>query len=296
MITRLLVNNTLRFTLKPLWRKGPSIATLRAKAAIIDKWVGRWFGRPAVEAVEANGVASEWIGDARTAERGVLLYLHGGAFCIHMPNAYRRLASRLARKTGMRVLLPDYRLAPEHPLPAGLQDCVAAYRWLLAQGFPASRIAIAGDSAGGNLTLATLMRARDEGCPMPARAALLSPVTDLGGSGPSVHDNERSDVMFSGPALAMVQKIYLGGQSPDLPAASPLFGDWQGLPPLLFHASTTEMLRDDSRRAVERARAAGVEARLKEWPDLPHVFQMLALLPEARRAVDEIGAFLGQRS
>jgi acetyl esterase/lipase len=236
-------------------------------------------------------VPSEWIGEAGAAQRGVLLYLHGGAFSLHLPNAYRQLTSRLARATGMRVLVPAYRLASEHRFPAGLDDCFAACRWLMGQGF-----SIAGDSAGGNLALGVLMRLRDEGLPLPGCAALISPVTDLTGSGPSVHGNEGSDVMFDRHVLTLVQATYLDGAPADDPAASPLFGDWSGLPPLLFHVSSSEMLLDDSLRAVERARCHGVDAKVKVWPDMPHVFQLIGVLPQSKRSLDEIGAFIVERS
>ncbi|MEJ8859728.1 alpha/beta hydrolase [Variovorax robiniae] len=296
MLIRLLVNIALRLTLKRLWSKGPTVEALRVKAAAVDAWLRRWFGSFGVEPIRTHGGAAEWVGDASAAKRGVLLYVHGGAFCIHLPNAYRRLASRLAHKTGMRVLMPCYRLAPEHPLPAGLDDCFAAYCWLLDQGIAAERVAIAGDSAGGNLALGVVMRARDEGRALPACAVLMSPVTDLAGTGPSLHTNEMSDVMFSGSALALVQSAYLNGASAKSPSASPLYGEWEGLPPMLFHASGSEMLLDDSRRAVDRARARGVVAHLKVWPGMPHVFQLFSLLPESRQAIDEVGAFIGEHT
>ena len=191
--------------------------------------------------------------------------------------------------TGLRVLVPDYRLAPEHPFPVGLDDCFAVYRWLIDEGFASQRLAIAGDSAGGNLALGVLMRSRDHGLPLPACAALMSPITDFTGSGRSVQLNEASDVLFGRSALHLVQSAYLGGAAADDPAVSPLFGDWAGLPPLLFHTSDSEMLLDDSLRAVERARACGVHAEAKVWPDLPHVFQLIDLLPEARESLAEIG-------
>jgi coniferyl-aldehyde dehydrogenase len=293
--TRQLVNTGLRLAVKRLWDKDVSVEQLRVKAATGDAWLMRHGSRTPALPVTAHGVACEWVGEEAAARRGVMLFLHGGAFCLHLPNGYRLLAHRLAEATGMRVLVPDYRLAPEHPFPAGLDDCFAAYRWLLDQGFPAERLAIAGDSAGGNLCLSVLMRARDHGLPLPACAALISPITDFTGSGPSVQANEASDVLFSRPALQLVQTAYLGGAAADDPAASPLFGDWVGLPPLLFHASGSEMLLDDSLRAVDRARASGVQAEAKVWPDLPHVFQLIDLLPEARESLAEIGRFIGER-
>ena len=296
MISKQFIDGVLRVAVKRLWRSGPAIADLRDKAARADGWLARVGGVVAATPIDVAGVPAEWVGAEATAARGVLLYLHGGAFCLHLPNGYRQLVHRLAQQTGMRVLLPDYRLAPEHPLPAGLDDCCAAYRWLIDQGFPAARIAIAGDSAGGNLTLAVLMRARDQGLPMPACAVLMSPVTDFTGGSPSIESNEDSDVLFTRHALGLVQGHYLAGTPADDPAASPLFGQWAGLPPMLFHVSGSEMLRDDSLRAVECAHAAGVEAQVKVWPDMPHVFQLIGLLPETRQSLDEIGSFISAHS
>ena len=289
MITRQLINTGLRLAVKRLWDKDVSVEQLRDKAATGDAWLMSHGSKTPAVPVVAHGVACEWVGDEAAAHRGVLLFLHGGAFCLHLPNGYRLLAQRLAQATGLRVLVPDYRLAPEHPFPAGLDDCFAAYRWLIDEGFPPELMALAGDSAGGNLCWSLLMRTRDHGLPLPACAALMSPITDFTGGGRSVQLNEASDVLFSRPALHLVQTSYLAGAAADDPAVSPLFGDWAGLPPLLFHVSGSEMLLDDSLRAVERARACGVEAEAKVWPDLPHVFQLIDLLPEARESLAEIG-------
>jgi coniferyl-aldehyde dehydrogenase len=295
VITRQLVNAGLRLAVKRLWDKPVTVAQLRDKTAAAEGWLTRLSGTVTAVPVAAHGVASEWIGEEAAAERGALLYLHGGAFCVHLPNAYRQLAHRLAEATGLRVLVPDYRLAPEHPYPAGLDDCFAAYRWLIDEGFGPARLAIAGDSAGGNLALAVLMRARDQGLPLPACAALMSPATDLTGGGRSVQVNEASDVLFSRPALGLVQQAYLGDTAADDPGASPLFGHWAGLPPLLFHASSSEMLLDDSLRAAERAKACGGQAEVKVWTDVPHVFQLIAMLPEARESLAAISTFIADR-
>ncbi len=295
MITRQLVNAGLRLAVKRLWDKPVTVAQLRDKTAAAEGWLTRLSGTVTAVPVAAHGVASEWIGEEAAAERGALLYLHGGAFCVHLPNAYRQLAHRLAEATGLRVLVPDYRLAPEHPYPAGLDDCFAAYRWLIDEGFGPARLAIVGDSAGGNLALAVLMRARDQGLPLPACAALMSPATDLTGGGRSVQVNEASDVLFSRPALGLVQQAYLGDTAADDPGASPLFGHWAGLPPLLFHASSSEMLLDDSLRAAERAKACGGQAEVKVWTDVPHVFQLIAMLPEARESLAAISTFIADR-
>lgn len=292
MFLRWLLNLALRLWMKPLWARGITIEQMRRKAAAADRLLARLEGVPPARAVDAGGVAAEWIDPPAGSAGGTLLYLHGGGFGVHLPISYRRHAAELARRSGMRVLLPDYRLAPEHPYPAALDDCCAAYRWLLGQGIAPARIAIAGDSAGGNLTLATLMRLAREGVPLPACAAVLSPVTDFSGLSSSLAFNEAADVMFTLAATTLIRDPYVGATPLDDPGVSPLFGSWSGLPPLLFHASSSEMLLCDTVRAAERARIAGVSVRERVWPGLPHVFQMFRVLPEAQAALDDIAAHL----
>jgi monoterpene epsilon-lactone hydrolase len=236
-ITRAALRTALRLFVKRQWHRQPSIAQLRALVASGDRWAARFAEVPAARAVDAGGVPAEWIGRAEADGSGVLLFLHGGAFIVHLPNAYRQLAGRLAAATGLPVLLPDYRLAPEHPFPAGLDDCGRVYRWLIERGVPPQRVVVAGDSAGGNLTLALLMRLRDEGLPLPAAAVVMSPVTDLTGGSPSIERNEASDWLFALPALGVVHDAYLGARPAADPRASPLLGEWAGPPPLLFHVS-----------------------------------------------------------
>ncbi len=192
-----LTNMMLRLTTKPLWRPGLDIHQLRRHAAKVDARIGRRKFSTPVEEVTLGGVPATWVGAPElAAKKGILLYLHGGAWCIHLPGAYRRFAAALSAVTGMRVLLVDYRLAPEHRYPASGDDCFAVYQALLEQSDPAWPIVIAGDSAGGNLTLVTLMRARDAGLRLPRCAFTLSPATDLTLSGPSVKYNAEADPMF----------------------------------------------------------------------------------------------------
>jgi acetyl esterase/lipase len=205
---------------------------------------------------------------------------------------YRRLATKLSELTGMRVLLPDYRLAPEHPFPAAIDDCLAAYRWLLEQGCADRPLAVAGDSAGGSLTLVTLMRARDLMLPMPGCAVLLSPSTDLTLSAPSAKYNADADPMFASEAGDLLPPLYCPDQDRANPLVSPLFGSWNGLPPLLFHAGSTEMLLDDSVRAHDRARQAGVVAEIEVWREMPHVFHVFGWLPEANLALHQVAAYI----
>lgn len=288
-----LTNAFLRVTTKSIWKPGLDIVAVRRHAAKMDARLGRSRTLSAVERVEIEGVPATWYGEPELADRGTILYLHGGAWCLHLPGIYGRFASRLSSLTGMRVLLPDYRLAPEHRFPAGTDDCLAVYRWLVERGAAARPFAVAGDSAGGNLTLVTLMRARDGGLPLPGCAVMLSPVTDLTLSSPSVKYNADADVMFSTATGDLLPPLYCPDQDRANPLVSPLFGDWYRLPPLLFHAGSTEVLLDDSVRAQDRARQAGVAAEIEVWINLPHVFHVFGWLPEAKVAQQRVAEFIG---
>jgi epsilon-lactone hydrolase len=288
-----LTNLLLRATSKRLWRPGLDIGHLRRHAAKVDARMGRRTFSVPIEESKFDAVPALWIGESELATRnGTLLYLHGGAWCLHLPNVYRKFAATLSLATGMRVLLVDYRLAPEHGYPAAADDCYAVYRSLLEQCDLARPLAVAGDSAGGNLTLVTLMRARDAGLPLPCCAVTLSPATDITLSGPSVRYNADADPMFALGAGDLLPDLYCPGQSRAHPFISPLFGDWRGLPPLHFIAGSTEMLLDDSVRAQDRAVHAGVAASIDVWPDMPHVFALFDWLPETRTAIADIAAFI----
>ena len=287
-----LTNAFLRFGTKRRWRPDLDIHLTRERVRRMDTRLAGGTLRTPVEVIDAGGVPAAWHGEPGLSERGTLLYLHGGAWCLHLPGTYRRLAARLSALTGLRVLLPDYRLAPEHPFPAGVDDCLAVYRWLVDHGYSDRPLAIAGDSAGGSLALVTMMRGRDASLPLPACATLLSPSTDLTMSGPSIEYNERTDPMFAHAALTLLPDLYCPGVARSHPWLSPLFGQWQGLPPLLFHAGSTEMLLDDAVRAHDRALVAGVDSRIKVWPGLPHVAPLFTIMPEAHRALAEIAEFI----
>jgi acetyl esterase/lipase len=290
----LLTNAMLRITAKRRWRAGVRVESIRARACALDARFNRWPAGVPEQQIVVNDVPCTWYGAPGQAQNGTLLYLHGGGWCMHLPRLYAGFAARLGALTGLRVLLPDYRLAPEHPFPAGVDDCFAVYRDIAA-GPAAGPLFIAGDSAGGSLTAVTLMRARDAGCPMPAAAVLLSPSTDLTMSGASYRYNERLDPIFSLQATKLLPDVYCPDADLHDPWLSPLFGDWRGLPPLLFIAGSTEMLLDDSIRAHDRARAAGVEAQLHVYEGMPHVFPVFEWLPEGRAALDEIAEFIRAR-
>jgi len=291
-----LLNAFLRVTTKTVWKPGLDITEVREHAAKMDARIGRKAPPVAVEAIEIAGVKALWIGDPSLSKRGTLLYLHGGAWCIHLPGIYRKFAAILCGLTGMRVLLPDYRLAPEHRFPAGVEDCFAVYRWLVEQGYAERPLVMAGDSAGGNLTLVTLMRARDAMLPMPDCAVMLSPSTDLTASGPSWSYNAKADPMFSPAAGDLLRPIYCPDLDLTNPLLSPLYGNWGGLPPLLFHAGSTEVLLDDAVRSHDRASQAGVSAEIEVWWQMPHVFQVFSWLPESRAALRKIADFIAART
>ena len=291
-----LMNRLLRSTTKSVWRPGLDIVQVREHTARMEARLVRGAPTVPAEPVSIDGIPATWFGGPERAETGTLLYLHGGAWCLHLPRIYARFASILSDLTGMRVLLPEYRLAPEHPFPAGVDDCFAVYRWMLDQGYRQRPFALAGDSAGGSLSLVTLMRARDALLPMPDCAALLSPSTDLTASGPSMRYNAEADPMFAPAAIDLLPDQYCPGEDRRNPLLSPLLGNWHGLPPLLFHAGSTEMLLDDSVRAHDRATQAGVPAEIDVYFGLPHVWQMITWLPEARQATRAIADFVVRKS
>ena len=241
--------------------------------------------------VEVEDISGEWV-SAPGANLGTMLYLHGGSYSVGSIHTHRELAARLSRATGTRVLPIDYRLAPEHPFPAALEDACAAYRWLLEQGCEPSRLVIAGDSAGGGLTLATLIALREAGDPLPAGAVCLSPWTDLTVSGDSHQTRAKDELMLTTAELAHSAQIYAGGQDLRSPYISPLFADPAGLPPLLIQAGSDEILLDDARQFAEKAQAAGVQVTLKVWEGMFHVFQMIPFLPETKKALGQIGEFV----
>ena len=222
----------------------------------------------------------------------VLLYLHGGGYFACSAETHRPITVFFALQ-GFRVFAPDYRLAPENQFPAAVDDAVTFYRALLNAGYPPQRIVISGESAGGGLALSMLLALRYAGVPLPAATALFSPWTDLAATGDSIRTNTDRCAMFDGAGIAFSARFYLGDTDPRNPLASPLYADLAGLPPLLIHVGADEVLRDDSTRLAERARAAGVSVDLKIWPVVPHAWQLAPhLIPEARQSLRESAAFL----
>ncbi|HEY8973115.1 MAG TPA: alpha/beta hydrolase fold domain-containing protein, partial [Burkholderiaceae bacterium] len=247
-----------------------------------------------------GGIPGEWVereGAAQIAAspRPTLMYVHGGGFVGCSPRTHRPITAAFALQ-GFRVFAPDYRLAPEHPFPAPLDDVATAWRALRAKhdgDSAGQRLVLAGESAGGNLALALLLKLRDAGERLPDAAALFSPATDVTGQSPSIEGNADRDPMFHGPSLEHLGKAYLGAAGDATnPLVSPIFGDLAGLPPLLFHVAAEEALRDDGTRFAAKARAAGVHVETTVWPVVPHAWQLLKDLPEARRSIARAGEFL----
>ncbi|HUI27356.1 MAG TPA: alpha/beta hydrolase [Candidatus Kryptonia bacterium] len=249
------------------------------------------------EDVDAGGVPAAWISAPSAQRDRTILYLHGGGYVIGSINTHKELASRLSRAAAARVLVIDYRLAPEHPHPAAVDDAVAAYRWLLANGANPARLVVAGDSAGGGLTVATLVALREAGLPSPAAGVCLSPWVDLEGLGDSMTTKSAADPMVQRDGLIKMAAAYLAGKDPRTPLAAPLYANLGGLPPLLIQVGTAETLLDDATRLAERARKAGVTVTLEPWEDMIHVWQAFApLLPEGQQAIERIGEFVRQHA
>jgi monoterpene epsilon-lactone hydrolase len=250
----------------------------------------------AVSEVTAGGVPAHWLA-APGAEAGrVLLFLHGGGFELGSLRRDGELAARLGRASGMRVLFPEYRLAPEHPFPAAIDDVLAAWRWLRAgEGLSARSIAVAGDSAGGGLAVALLVAARDAGEELPAAAVLMSPTVDLTGSGASMTERADQDPLSTPAMLRQFAAGYLAGADPATPLASPLFATLTGLPPLLIQVGTADLLLSDSERLADAAGRAGVDVSLHVGEGLPHVYPIMLGTPEADQATQQTGTFLRVR-
>ncbi|MGE0287398.1 MAG: alpha/beta hydrolase [Bradyrhizobium sp.] len=241
----------------------------------------------------AGGVPAEWIVPSGAPTDRVIVYFHGGGFRIGSIASHLDLIARIAAASGFRTLAIDYRLAPEHRFPAALEDAVAALEWLGGQGYDAAHIALAGDSAGGNLVLASMLELRRRGRELPVAAALMSPWTDLAATGASYETRAKGDPIHQRSMILALAKNYLGEDGdPRDPLVSPLYADLAGLPPLLIQAGDLETVRDDSTMLAERASAAGVEVELQVWDGMIHVFQMFPEIPQAGEAVAAVAAFL----
>ena len=242
------------------------------------------------EPVSADGVPCNWIIPQSSLPDQVLLYLHGGGFVFGLTPPHLQMGAYLAQNMGMRILMVDYRLAPDYPFPAALDDCVTAYRWLLKKDILAKNIVVAGDSAGGNLTITMLMKLRDSGNPLPAAAACLSPVTDL-----TTKDNLSKgikDPLLPPEAVEFYTQSYVGHNDARAPLISPVFGNLRGLPPLIVHVGEDEILLDDAIRITRLAKSVDVDVRLEIYSRMWHVWQLYLALPQAVQSLSDIAHFL----
>ena len=243
--------------------------------------------------VNAGGVTAEWVTAEEASDNRVVLYFHGGGYIIGSPRTHRAMLAQLSMDSSARVLALDYRLAPEHPFPAPVEDAVASYRWLLNEGYDPARIALAGDSAGGGLTVAALVQIRYLGLPIPAAGVCVSPWVDMEGLGESMQTRAAADPMIGRESLMVSAKTYLGGCDPRAPLAAPLYADLRQLPPLLIQVGDAEVLLDDSTRLAGVAREAGVDVKMDVWDDMIHVWHVFApILPEGKQAISQAGEFI----
>lgn len=283
----------MRWRIKKPLRDPVDIASIRANLG--RPYRGRVPRDIRIEPVQ-HPVPGEWVvSDQAATDAPVMLYLHGGGFFACSPATHRAVTIAFAQSGALRVFALDYRLAPEHRFPAALDDAVACCDWL-ASGTGQPVAVIGGDSAGGNLALATLLRLRDTGRALPAAGVIFSAVTDLAATGDSIIENDRRDAMFFGASVARLAEVYLPpGLDPRDPLVSPLYADLAGLPPLLLHVGADEVLRDDTVRFAARAQAAQVDATLRVWAGVPHVWQLMGqFLPEGRQSLREAIRFVAR--
>jgi acetyl esterase/lipase len=286
----------LRLALRLVKRLGKGrempLLTARRRLRLLEPLVPGPSKGTRTETLDADGVNAVRITVPQAREDACVLHFHGGGYVIGSAPLYRDFTWRIGVAARSSVLYFDYRLAPEHPFPAGLDDAVTVYRWLAKRIAP-KRIAFVGDSAGGGLALGALYRLRDEGLPLPAAAVAISPWTDLALTGPSLESNAAADPMMDVTHLPPLAERYLAGANARHPYASPLYGDGSGLPPTLIQAGSDEILRDDAVRMAERLKASGCSAELEVWPRMPHAWHLYArILPEGREAIERAGRFV----
>jgi epsilon-lactone hydrolase len=246
--------------------------------------------------VDAGGIAGEWTIATGAGPDRIVYWLHGGGYCIGSINTHRALLAGISAASGARALAIDYRLAPEHPFPAAVEDAVGGYLWLLSSGVDPSQVIIGGDSAGGGLTIATLVALKEDGKPLPAAAVCISPWTDMTMTGESLVSKADADPMITNDGITRLRDAYVSASDSREPLASPIYANLSALPPLLIQVGENEVLLSDSTRLAERAAGAGVDVTLEVWPDMIHVWHFFAgMLPEGQQAIDRIGAWVKER-
>jgi len=264
---------------------------------VVDSAAGRAPSPPAevdFRSETIEGVPCLWVKALGSEPQKIILYFHGGGYIFCSAHTtHKDILWRISQASRCRILAVDYRLAPENPYPAAINDAVSVYQWLLAQQYKSHHIAVVGDSAGGGLAYGSVLKIRDMGLPLPACTVTMSPWTDLAVTGESIITNLKRDTLIPGDGLSQGAEYYLNGTDPRDPYASPLYGDHRGMPPTLIQVSSDEVLLDDSRRLAAKYKAAGVPVEIEIWQGLPHVWQSLAMfIPEGRAAIKKIGEFL----
>lgn len=289
------VTRFLRHVVKPLLlRPGTDIAALRRQAVVLSERLARMPRDIRVCNGRLEGIPVKWLYGEKSSADFVILYLHGGGFVLPAIKPHYSFCGMLALKTSSTVIMPSYRLAPEHPFPAGVEDCLAAYRWLLEHDYDPAKIIIAGDSAGGNLTMTTVLGARNAGLPLPAAMIMLSPVFRFEETSEGSHqENREVEAMLSERALEFFRESYLPEGSPLSHAClHPLEADFTGLPPMRLYASSSEVLLDDSLLAAQKAREEGVDVEIMVAEGMPHVWPLLDVLPESVPAREDVVKFI----
>jgi len=278
---------------------GHDLSTLQGMRDFIDTF-GSSYPIPAdirFDLVDANWGKGEWVTCKSSANSPTVLHLHGGGFCAGSIVSYRRLAADLAIETNGRVLIIDYRRGPEHPFPAAVEDCVAAYRWLVSEGISPKNIVVSGDSAGGGLVLSLMLSLKESGDPQPACGICMSPWVDLQCQSKTMDTKAAEDPLGTRESLLFMADQYLAGADPRNPLASPIYGNLADLPPVLIQVGSREILLDDSRALAKRAAAAGIEVTLEEWEGMIHVFQMMADdLEDGPKAFQHIHSFVHEHT
>jgi epsilon-lactone hydrolase len=287
----------IKLSVKRALKKGISDRAMDEQRQMLDtaaRKLGKLPKNCQVEQLEIEGLYAEWLSSENILADKVILYLHGGGYAFCSANTHRSLAARIGKAAGVKVLFPEYRLAPEHPFPAAIEDAVTVYRWLLRQGYDSSKIILAGDSAGGGLSIAATLVLRDQNEPLPGAIVCLSPWVDLTSSGESYRKNKEIDPYLSVQGVRDAALMYAGNEnSLNHPLVSPVFADLTGLPPLFIQAGNHEILQSDAELLAKQARHAGVNVTFKVWDGMWHVWQISGdTLPEAKKAVSEIGNYL----
>jgi acetyl esterase/lipase len=287
-----LISLVMKYTIRKQFDQLSDASALREALGSAANLGGKLPDRVSVVSLAIGDLKTEWVAVDGCDQNKVILYLHGGGYVVGGPEGYRDIAWRLSELAGCRILLVDYRLAPENPFPAALEDATVAYRWLLEEGFSPNNIGLCGDSAGGGLSVATSVNLKNLGLPQPACALLMSPWIDLANTGESIERNKALDCILTPRALEKFAEFYLGERDRKAPLASPLYADLSSLCPMMIHVGSTEILYSDSERLAEKLTGAGGRAEFEVWPKMPHVFPVFAArIPEGKVALEKMAEF-----